>query len=69
MAIKRPKPEEIGVTEQSYYRWKIGASQRYLFERDAQRTAGWARNSSMRLGIRNGEPSDRRPGQMVRPSS
>jgi len=37
---------QIGVTEQTYYRWKIGASQRHWFERDAQRMAEWAQNNS-----------------------
>lgn len=33
---------QIGVTEQTYYRWKIGASQRHWFERDAKGTVEWA---------------------------
>lgn len=36
---------QIGVTEQTYYRWKIEASQRHWFERDAERTVEWARTS------------------------
>ena len=37
---------QIGVTEQTYYRWKIEASERHWFERDAEGTAEWAQNSS-----------------------
>ena len=36
---------QIGVTEQTYYRWKIEASQRHWFERDAERMVEWARTS------------------------
>lgn len=37
---------QIGVTEQTYYRWKIVASLRHWFERDAEGTAEWAQSSS-----------------------
>ncbi len=37
---------QTGVTEQTYYRWKISASQRHRFERGAERTVEWARNNS-----------------------
>ena len=36
---------QIGVTEQTSYRWKIEASQRHWFKRDAERTAEWAQNN------------------------
>jgi hypothetical protein len=34
---------QIGLTEQTFYRWKIGASLRHRFEHDAERPVEWAR--------------------------
>jgi len=36
---------QIGVTEQTCNRWKMGASQRHWFERDAVRTVEWVRTN------------------------
>ena len=36
---------QIAVTEQTYDRWQIGASQRHWFKRDEKRTTEWAQTS------------------------